>query len=217
MRRPEPAPLHTQLPWFGFAGSGTVLTKSGVLLAGARLRGAPFECRSADELAYAALRWTRAMKSLAPGWRIRWQARKRRLADLLQRDPGDTLSVRARDARNAHLLGKGLYSIETAVYWLWNPRLAPAPPLGRKARTLRALRDRACLWLSQDRTRRILASDLGIACGRFESAVAAFRGLVDDVTLLEPLEGEGPVQGAGLRRQLPPGGDGQPVPLPARP
>ena len=190
MSRHEPAPLHAQLPWLGFASDGVVLTKSGEMLAGARLRGVPFECRSPSDLAYAALRWTRALKSLAPGWRIRWQARKRRLTALPQRDPGDPLAARARDTRNAHLLGKGLYSIETSVYWLWDPRLAPIPPRDGRARQVRALLSRASLWLSQERTKSVLASQVAAACEQFESATAAFRGLVDDVTALDPLEGE---------------------------
>ena len=186
----EAAPLHSQLPWLGFASERAVLTKSGGLLAAARLRGAPFECRAAADLDYAALRWTRALKSLGPGWRVRWHARKRRLAALPQRHPGDPLALRARDSRHAHLLGKGLYSIEAAVYWFWDPRLAPVPPAGGTTGRARALLSRAALWLSPQRTKTVLAEQVASACERFESAVAAFRGLVCDVTPLEPLGGE---------------------------
>ena len=190
MSRNEIRPLHAQLPWLGFASDGVVLTKSGGLLAGARLEGAPFECRSASDLDFAALRWTRALKSLDPGWRIRWQARKRRLADLPRRDSDDAVAARARDVRNAYLLGKGLYSIEASVYWLWDPGLSPVPPPDARAGRAKVLISRASLWLSQDRTKRVLASQLAAACERFESAVSAFRGLVADITPLEPLAGE---------------------------
>ncbi len=79
MTKRTAAPLHRELPWLGFVDDGVVMTKRGELLAGARLAGAPFECRSAADLEYVSLRWTRALKSLAPGWRIRWQVCKRRL------------------------------------------------------------------------------------------------------------------------------------------
>ena len=190
MKKSEAVPLHTQLPWTGFATETVVLTKAGSLLAGARLEGAPFECRAAADLDYASMRWVQALKSLEPGWRILWHARKRRLTELSQRDPGDALALRARDARQRHLLGKGLYTVETSVFWLWDPRLAPAPSGGPGGR-LRAHFDHAALWLSPRRTKQVLAGDLAAACERFESAVAAFRGLVQDVTPLAPLEGEG--------------------------
>ena len=125
MSRDRAFPLHAELPWFGYASEGAVLTKRGELLAGARLQGAPFECRAPDALDNVALRWTLALKSLVPGWRIRWHARKRRLAALPQRPAGDALSARAQSARNAALIGRGLYSIDASVYWLWDPRLSP--------------------------------------------------------------------------------------------
>ncbi len=190
MSREGAFPLHAELPWFGYASEGAVLTKRGELLAGARLQGAPFECRAADDLDSVALRWTLALKSLAPGWRIRWHARKRRLAALPQRVAGDALSARAQNTRNAALIGKGLYSIEASVFWLWDPRLSPQPPREAGAGWARSLVAAAGLWLSPDRTRRLLAGQVADACERFESAVAAFRGLVDDVTPLEPLRCE---------------------------
>ena len=119
MTKRAAAPLHSQLPWLGFADDGVVMTKRGELLTGARLNGAPFECRAAVDLEYASLRWTRALKSLAPGWRIRWQACKRRLDSLPQRIPSDPLAERARRVRRSHLLNKGLYSIEAYVFWTW--------------------------------------------------------------------------------------------------
>ncbi len=189
MSRQEAAPLHSQLPWLGFASERSILTKSGGFLAGARLRGAPFECLAAADLDFAALRWTRALKSLDPGWRVRWHARKRRLSSLPQRQPGDRLALRARDARHAHLLGRGLYSIEATVYWYWNPRLSPQAPKGRHAGRAQAFVSRAALWLLPERTKRVLASEVAAACERFESTVSAFRGLVRDVTPLEPLAG----------------------------
>ncbi len=189
MKRSEAASLHVQLPWLGFVGERVVLTKRGELLAGARLHGAPLECRTATDLSLAALRWSRALKTLDPGWRVRWQARKRRLADLPQRDTGDAVAERARDARKAHLLARGLYSIEASVYWLWDPRLSPAPDPDAPGRG-RALLGRLRRWLSQDGTKFVLAAQLAAACERFEGAVAAFRGLVADITPLEPLSGE---------------------------
>ena len=189
MSRIEVGPLHAELPWFGYASDGIVLTKRGELLAGARLRGAPFECRAPDDLDSVALRWTLALKSLVPGWRIRWQARKRRLAALPQRPAGDALLERAQNARNDALIGKGLYSIEASVYWVWDPRLSPQPPRKAGASWARSLIESAGLWLAPDRTRRLLAGQVAEACERFENAVAAFRGLVDDVTPLEPLLG----------------------------
>ena len=189
MSRIEVGPLHAELPWFGYASDGIVLTKRGELLAGARLRGAPFECRAPDDLDSVALRWTLALKSLVPGWRIRWQARKRRLAALPQRPAGDALLERAQNARNGALIGKGLYSIEASVYWVWDPRLSPQPPRKAGASWARSLIESAGLWLAPDRTRRLLAGQVAEACERFENAVAAFRGLVDDVTPLEPLLG----------------------------
>ncbi len=186
----EAAPLHTHLPWMGFASERVILAKSGELLAGARLQGAPFECRSAADVDYIALRWKRALKSLEPGWRIRWQVRKRRLSDLSHGNSSDPIAARAREARQAHLLAKGLYSIEASVYWLWDPRLSPAPPsVARRGRT-RALMVAVAQWLSQERTRTVLASQLAAACERFESGIAAFSGLVADITPLEPLLGE---------------------------
>ena len=190
MKRPEAVPLHRQLPWLGFAGERVVLTKRGELLAGARLRGAPCECRSADELAFAAFRWTRALKALEPGWRVRWQARKRRLAALPGRAGGDAVAARASADRAAHLLRKGLYSIEASVFWLWDPGLSPAPSGADRAGRARAILARSALWLSQDRTKRVLAAQVEAARERFESAVASFRGLLQDVTPLEPLAGE---------------------------
>ena len=186
----EAAPLHTQLPWMGFASERTVVTKDGGLLSAARLRGAPFECRAAADLDFTALRWTRALKSLEPGWRIRWHARKRRLAALPERRPTDAVTLRAHEARHQHLLGKGLYSIEATVFWLWNPRLTPAPPEGGRAGRARAWLSRAAVWLSPERTKTVLATQVSAACERFEGAVAAFCGLVGDVTAMEPLVGE---------------------------
>ncbi len=187
----ETSPLHVQLPWMGFATDEVILTKSGELLAGARLRGAPFECRPASDLEYVALRWTRALKSLEPGWRIRWHVRKRRLAALPQRDPVDPIAARAAGTRSEHLLAKGLYSIEASVYWLWNPGL-PAAPSARSggAGRGRALLERALRWLSQERTRVVLESHLVAACERFRGGVRTFSGLVSDVTPLQPLRGE---------------------------
>ena len=190
MRREATQPLQVQLPWLGFACERVVLTKSGHLLAGARLQGAPFECRTASDLDLAALRWTRALKSLEPGWRIRWQVRKRRLPDLPRNDIRDPIAARARDTRNSHLLRKGLYSIEAAVYWSWDPALSPVPVSDARSRWFHGLAERASLWLSQDRTKHVLASQLASACERFESAVSAFCGLVADITPLEPLSGE---------------------------
>ncbi|MDE0125236.1 MAG: hypothetical protein OXN97_11730 [Bryobacterales bacterium] len=183
-------PLHAQLPWLGFAGESVVLTKGGGLLAGARLTGAPFECRSAADVDFAALRWTRALKTLQPGWRIRWQARKRRLADLPRRKPDDPLAARAQKARVDHLLGKGLFTVELSVYWWWDPGLSPVSAPGSSRSRLRGLAERASLWLSRERTRRVLSSQLEAACERFEGAVSSFRRLVSDVTPLEPLAGE---------------------------
>ncbi len=190
MSRHETLPLHAQLPWLGFVSERVVLAKSGHLLSGARLRGASYECRSAADLDFVALRWTRALKSLEPGWRIRWQARKQRLADLPRMDTADPIAARARDARNVHLLRKGLYSIETSVYWSWDPGLSPAPSSDSRSRPLAALAERVSLWLSHDRTKHVLATQLDSACERFESAISAFRGLVADITPLEPLSGE---------------------------
>ena len=183
-------PLHAQLPWLGFAGESVVLTKGGGLLAGARLTGAPFECRSAADVDFAALRWSRALKTLQPGWRIRWQARKRRLSDLPRRKPDDPLAARAQKARVDHLLGKGLFTVELSVYWWWDPGLSPVPAPGSSGGRLQGLAERASLWLSRERTRRVLASQLEAACERFEGALASFRRLVSDVTPLEPLAGE---------------------------
>ena len=185
-----PAPLHVQLPWMGFATERVVLAKSGELIAGARLQGAPFECLSAFDLEYTSLRWTRALKSLEPGWRIRWQVRKRRLADLPQRESNDSISTRALEARTAHLLARGLYSIDVTVYWLWDPRLSPAPPPTARGGRVRTLLARASRWLSQDRARAVLASQLAAACERFESGIKSFSGLVADITPLRMLEGE---------------------------
>ena len=190
MQKSEAVPLHRRLPWTGFATESVVLTKSGCLLAGSRLQGAPFECRAAADLDYAAMRWTQALKSLEPGWRIRWHSRKRRLSEFRQRDPGDAMALLARDARQRHLLDKGLYTVETCVFWLWDPRLSPAARTGRAGGRPRALLHRVAVWLSPERTKHVLAEDLAIACERFESAVDAFRGLVHDVTALEPLAGE---------------------------
>ena len=189
MRRDTTLPLHTELPWMGFVNERVIVTKAGHLLAGARLQGAPFECCAATDLDFVALRWTRALKSLESGWHIRWQARKRRLADLPGNACEDPIAARAHRTRTAHLLGKGLYSISTTVYWSWDPGLSPAPG-GTRSGRFSALLERASLWLSQDRTRHVLASQLATACERFESTVAAFRGLVLDVTPLEPLSGE---------------------------
>ena len=190
MSRGAARPLHTELPWFGLASERSVLTKRGELLAAARLQGAPFECRSAADLDRVALRWTQALKSLAPGWRLRWHARKRLLKSLPQRAPSDRLAAHGQAVRSAWLLGKGLYSLESSVYWLWDPKLAPQPARVRDRDPLRSLAAGVSLWLSPERTRRILETQLGAACERFESAVAAFRGLVNDVTPLEPLGGE---------------------------
>ena len=190
MSRHATLPLHAQLPWLGFVSERVVLTKGGHLLAGAGLQGGPFECRSASDLDLVALRWTRALKSLEAGWRIRWQARKRRLADLPRKHTDDPVAARARDTRNAHLLGKGLYSIEASVYWLWDPGLSPAPTPDARSGRLSVVLERASHWLSQDRTKHVLASQLAAASERFESAVSAFRGLVNDITPLKPLSGE---------------------------
>ncbi len=184
------APLHRELPWLGFVDEGVVITKRGELLAGARLAGAPFECRSAADVDYVGLRWTRALKSLAAGWRIRWQASKRRLDALPQRAAGDPLAERARQARSAHLLGKGLYAIEAQVFWIWDPKLAPAPATGAGGRAASSLLPRAALWLSPQGTKQVLAAQVDAARQRFASAVASFRGLVEDVTGLAPLRGE---------------------------
>ena len=197
MKGREALPLHAQLPWFGFApladgaaGPRTILAKSGELLAGARLQGAPYEGRSAADLDFVAQRWTQALKSLEPGWRLRWQVRKRRLADLPRRTPADPVAARAETARRAHLLRRGLYEIETSVFWLWDPELAPAPPPGRVGGPLRGLLERGALWFSPERTRRLLSGQLAAAVARFESAVGAFQGLVADVTPLRSLERE---------------------------
>ncbi len=191
MTKRTAAPLHRELPWLGFVDDGVVMTKRGELLAGARLTGASFECRAAADLDYVSLRWTRALKSLAPGWRIRWQVCKRRLDSLPQRTPSDPLAERARRVRRAHLLDKGLYSIETYVFWTWDPKLTPAPAAGAGTASAGTLLSRAALWLSPERTKQVLASHVDAARVRFESAVASFCGLVDDVTHLEPLQGEG--------------------------
>ena len=184
------APLHRQLPWLGFVDSGVVITKRGELLTGARLSGAPFECRAAVDLEYVGLRWTRALKSLAPGWRIRWQVCKRRLDSLPHRTLDDPLAERARRVRRAHLLGKGLYSIECFVFWMWDPKLAPTAASGGGKSPAKTLLSRAALWFSPERTKQVLASHVDAACVRFESSVASFRGLVNDVTHLDPLQGE---------------------------
>ena len=156
------APLHRELPWLGFVDDGVVMTKRGELLAGARLAGAPFECRSAADLEYVSLRWTRALKSLAPGWRIRWQVCKRRLDSLPQRIPTDPLAERARRVRRAHLLDKGLYSIETYAFWTWDPKLTPAPAAGAGRASAGTMLSRAALWLSPERTK----AGAGLARGR---------------------------------------------------
>ena len=180
-------PLHAELPWFGLASPRTILTKRGELLAGARLQGAPFECRAAADLDHVALRWTQALKSLAPGWRVRWHARKRRLDGLPERPASDPVAARAQTARQDWLLGKGLYSVEASVYWIWDPQLAPQPPRQSQGAGIRSLGARVGLWLAPDRTRRLLESQVAAATARFESAVAAFHGLVQDVTPLETL------------------------------
>ena len=191
MTKRTAAPLHRELPWLGFVDDGVVMTKRGELLAGARLTGASFECRAAADLDYVSLRWTRALKSLAPGWRIRWQVYKRRLDSLPQRIPSDPLAERARRVRRAHLLDKGLYSVEVYVFWAWDPKLTPAPAAGGGPASTGTLLSRVALWLSPERTKQVLASHVDGARLRFESAVASFCGLVNDVTHLEPLQGEG--------------------------
>ena len=190
MTKRTAAPLHRELPWLGFADDGVVMTKCGELLAGARLTGASFECRSAADLEYVSLRWTRALKSLVPGWRIRWLVCKRRLDSLPQRVPTDPLAESARRVRRDHLLDKGLYSIETYVFWTWDPKLAPAPAAGAGTVSAATLLSRAALWLSLERTKQVLASHVDAARVRFESAVASFCGLVNDVTALKALRGE---------------------------
>ncbi len=189
MTVPEAACLHTQLPWLGLVRDSIVITRRGELLGGARLLGAPFECRSAGDIDGVALRWARALRSLPPGWRIRWQACKRRLTALPRRDSRDPLDARVRAARHRHLLARGLYEIDASVFWIWDPQLAPQPPAGKGHAASRRVVERMALWLSQDRTRRLLLGHIEAACDRFEGTVAAFRGLVNDVTPLAPLAG----------------------------
>ncbi len=190
MNAQEASPLHTELPWFGLVSQQTLLTKSGELIAAARFEGAPFECRDGKELDFVSMRWMRALKSLKPGWRIRWQVRKRRLLDLPLRLYDDPLVRRAQTARRDHLLQRGLYGITTSVYWIWDPKLSPVPPKTSKARSARALLERTALWLSQERTRHLLSTQVESACQRFESEVGSFCGLVNDVTPIRPLQGE---------------------------
>ena len=190
MKRPEAAPLHSQLPWFSLARDRVVITKRGHLLAAASLAGAPFQCRSAQAVDRVAQLWTRALRSLPPDWRVRWQACKRRLESLPRRDAGDALQRRARNARNAHLLRRGLYEIDATVFWTWDPALPAQPPEGGRRSAPRRILERFALWLSQERTRRVLLSDLEAACDRFEATIAAFQGLVRDATPLVPLAAE---------------------------
>ena len=190
MTRHSAAPLHLELPWLGLARQGVVITKRGELLAAAGLRGAPFECRSAADVDRVAQRWARALRSLPVGCRIRWQVCKRRLDVLPRRDSPDPLEARARAARHSHLVSRGLYRIDASVFWIWDPELPPQPPEGRPRSAPRRVAERVALWLSQDRTRRVLLAHLEAACDRFEGTVAAFRGLVHDVTPLAPLAGE---------------------------
>ena len=189
MQKREAQPLHAQLPWFGLLGDRTVLLKSGEMLAGARLRGAPFECQPPSDLDYVSHRWTQALKSLAPGWRIRWHARKRRLHTLPQRPADDHALAAAQAARNNDLLDRGLYTVETTVYWLWDPHLSPAPAQPAGSSKGQFVLEKLSLWLSPDRTRRLLSTQVDAARGRFENALESFSSLVHDVTPLEPLRG----------------------------
>jgi len=180
--------LAEELPWWGWLPHlPCCLTRSGELVAVARLEPAVLDGRTPGQLDKVLGRWQRMLSQLSPDTRFHFY---------LLRRPGALDAIEGLDGvadlsqrRRREFLERRLQRVEAYVAWCHNPRMAQAARAG--ANGGRWWLDAPRAWLRRRRNPHVAAyptEAVERAAFDFAQTVAATSALVADATPLELLE-----------------------------
>ena len=202
--------LAHELPWWGWLSNQPFcLTRSGELLAIARLQPATLDGRTPAQLDQILERWQRLLSQLDANTRFYFHL-LRRPARLDPIEGLDGVAAISQQRRREFLAGR-LHHLEAFVAWSHDPQLARA---GRRTPGgLVSLFELPRAWIRKRRNpdaAAFLRGQVDQAAARFRQLVDASRALVDDltpVTLLDPGAATAFLSELVNRPGLPPGGD----------
>ena len=188
--------LAEELPYWGWLDDGhTCLTRSGELMAAARIRPAVTDGRTPAEIDRVLGLWQRLLSGLGADARLYFYLLRRPSSIGGSEEPGDSdiASVSARK-RQAFLAGR-VQDLEAYVVWSHDAGLrsvaeGSGPGLLSRLTRLRKRRRSAPTYL---------ASEIEAAAGRFRATIDAGRSLVADHT---PVELLGAHEASGLLSEL---------------
>ena len=189
-------PLAEELPYWGWLDDGqTCLTRSGELMAAARIRPAVTDGRTPEEIDRALGLRQRLLSGLGPGARLYFYLLRRPSSIGGAEEPGgsDIASVSARK-RQAFLANR-VQHLEAYVVWSYDAGLRSVAEGSRPG-----LLSRLTGWRKRRRSApTYLASEIEAATGRFRAMIDAGRSLVAEHT---PVELLGAHEASGLLSEL---------------
>ncbi|MCZ0936887.1 MAG: hypothetical protein OXJ54_17130 [Gemmatimonadetes bacterium] len=177
--------LAEELPYWGWLGDGrTCLTRSGELIAAARLRPAAVDGRTPEQIDRVLGLWQRLLSGLGPGARLYFYLLRRpaRMEGAAEANGSDVAAISGRK-RRAFLEGR-VQRLEACVVWSSGFGLRPVGNAARSGPLSRLIR------LGKRRRRgapTYLASEIEAAAGRFQAMVEAGRSLVAEHTPIDIL------------------------------
>ncbi len=177
--------LAEELPYWGWLYDGrTCLTRSGELIAAARLRPAAVDGRTPDQVDRVLGLWQRLLSGLSPSARLYFYLLRRPAAIARGRaENGPDIAALSERKRRAFLAGR-VERLDAYVVWADGSGLRPvassarAGPLARLARLRKRRTTGAPAYLG---------SEIEAAAGRFRAMVEAGRSLVAEHTPVEVL------------------------------
>ena len=176
------AALAHELPYWGWLPNEPFcLTRSGELLAVARLRPATLDGKTPEQLDQILNRWQRLLSQLPDNTRFYFYL-LRRPATLPPIDGLDGVAAISQERRRQFLEGR-VADLQTYVAWSHNPNLSQAS--GQAGGGLRSLVDLPLAWIRKRKNpgaKAYLRDQVEDAARRFGQIVEASRALVDDVT-----------------------------------
>ncbi|MDE2676426.1 MAG: DUF87 domain-containing protein [Gemmatimonadota bacterium] len=189
--------LAEELPYWGWLDDGRAcLTRSGELIAAARLRPAAVDGRTPEQVNRVLGLWQRLLSGLSPGARLYFYLLRRPAAlACAPKDNESDIAAVSKCKRGAFLEGR-VQRLEAYVVWSHGSGLRPVAkstrsgPAARLARLLKRRGKSAPTYL---------ASEIEAAAGRFRAMVEAGRSLVTEHT---PIEMLGAVEASRLLSEL---------------
>ena len=176
--------LADELPYWGWLEDGrTCLTRSGELIAAARLTPAVVDGRSPDQVDRVLGRWQRLLSGCGPDTRLHFYMLRRPSALEGGAGGGSGIAAVSQRKRREFLTGR-VQDLKAYAVWSHDPRLRTVADGSASGRA-----SRLTAWLSR-RGRNApayLGSEIEAAAGRFRALVDAGRALVSEHTPLDVL------------------------------